>query len=375
MDYKGELKVEPEMFDKGIVFETRGMQASLFRYGSGVAAVKIKNDSRGEMILTPLQGMQIWCAEFDGKSLGMDSKVKEPVLGKEYLPGYGALLVHCGARRMGCPSETETPFPIHGDLPYADYSGVVLHFGEELGVPYMTVTANLSDPAARMLGSFYNAFPAVKLTSGSSIIDVSMKIANIGPADMDLMYLAHINLLGVPGSELVYSAPCTPEDVLVRTGDPAQSKDLTPEFLAFRQSIVDNPSIQDRYPEDFPFNPEVVSYFKFLADEEGWAHSMAVLPDGNAFYVAHNPQQFPIGVRWMRTVENPPDSFPVRRSLGYLPSTSHVEGYENAKARGSVRTLKARQNAIFNYKIGLLTKDETAEMRGTIEDILINQIK
>lgn len=370
MDYKGELQLKPEMFVKGSVFETSGMQASLFRYDSGVHAIRIEND-RGEMILTPFQGMQIWSAEFDGKSLGMDSLVKEPILGKEYLPGYGALLVHCGATRMGCPSATEKPFPIHGDLPYADYSNVVIYFGEDFGVPYMKVVADLSDNAARQPGNTYNAFPAVKMTSGSSMIDVSMKIVNIDKNPMDLMYLAHINLTNIPGSELVYSAPCTPEDVLVRVGDPAQASDLSQEFLAFRQSIVDNPLLQDRMPEGFPFDPEVVSYFKFLADSEGWAHSMEVLPDGTAAYVAHSPQQFPIGVRWVRTVENPPDSFPVRRSLGYLPSTSHVEGYENAKARGSVRTLAGHHNAIFNYKIGLLTKDEAAEMRGTIEDILV----
>lgn len=375
MSYEGKTDLDPILFDKNFVMEVDGMQASLFRYDSGVAAVRIEN-ARGEIILTPFQGMQIWSAEFDGVNIGMDSLVKEPKLTQNYLGGYGALLVHCGATKMGCPGPKDEPYPLHGDLPYADYSLAQLLFGENSNGTYMAITGNLSDLRTRVEGNFYNAFPMAKLYWDSSMIDMSMKITNPNPNPMDLMYLAHINLANIPGSELVYSAPCTPEDVRVRVADPGQSSNLSPEFIAFRQSIIDNPALQDKMPEGFPFDPEVVSFFKYLADPEGWAHSMSVLPDGNALYVQHNPVQFPIGVRWIRTVEDPSlcnPVFPVRRSLGYLPSTSGVEGYAVEKERGTVRSITSHGEMIFNYRFGLLVPDEVATMRQTIDDVLRNK--
>ena len=41
-----------------------------FRYNSGVAALRIIN-ARGEIIVLPFQGQQIWRANFDGRELTM----------------------------------------------------------------------------------------------------------------------------------------------------------------------------------------------------------------------------------------------------------------------------------------------------------------
>ena len=43
-----------------------------FRYESGVAALRIIN-ARGEIIVLPFQGQQVWRAKFDGRELTMRS--------------------------------------------------------------------------------------------------------------------------------------------------------------------------------------------------------------------------------------------------------------------------------------------------------------
>ena len=43
---------------------------STFRYDSGVAALRLKN-ARGEIIMLPFQGSQVWRAKFDGRELTM----------------------------------------------------------------------------------------------------------------------------------------------------------------------------------------------------------------------------------------------------------------------------------------------------------------
>ena len=66
-----------------------------FRYNSGVAALRIIN-ARGEIIVLPFQGQQIWRANFDGRDLTMRSMFDEPVSTRDYLENYGAFMIHCG---------------------------------------------------------------------------------------------------------------------------------------------------------------------------------------------------------------------------------------------------------------------------------------
>ena len=50
----------------------REFTCSTFRYESGVCALRLKN-SRGEIVMLPYQGQQIWSASFDGRDLTEDS--------------------------------------------------------------------------------------------------------------------------------------------------------------------------------------------------------------------------------------------------------------------------------------------------------------
>src|SRR5690606_41085281 len=49
-------------------FQRGELSASLFRCPSGVAALRLSND-RGELVMLPFQGQQIWSAVFEGRNI------------------------------------------------------------------------------------------------------------------------------------------------------------------------------------------------------------------------------------------------------------------------------------------------------------------
>ena len=61
------VTLRPEFFgEKERTFIEHGeLAASLFRYDSGVDAVRLRN-ARGEIVLLPFHGQQVWDARFDG---------------------------------------------------------------------------------------------------------------------------------------------------------------------------------------------------------------------------------------------------------------------------------------------------------------------
>jgi hypothetical protein len=89
------------------------LQCKTFRFSTGVCVLRLKN-SKGYLDLLPFQGQQIWKAFFNGRNLTMESPIKEPISGVDFLKTYGAFLVHCGARRIGGPTP-EDIHPLHGE--------------------------------------------------------------------------------------------------------------------------------------------------------------------------------------------------------------------------------------------------------------------
>jgi len=371
MSYKAEISLPKELIEKGVMdFRVGNMQMSTFMYDSGVHGVKIEN-SRGWAILTPFQGMQTWHAKFDEKPLHMESLVKDPVLTKDYLEGYGAFLVHCGAHRIGCPAEGIDNHPLHGELPYADFKNVALRVDEDERGRFMALEgAAFIKIKPEDKERLYRANCSTKVYENSAVMDVSMQITNWTAEPMEHMYLEHANFRTVPGSTLVYSAPCTPETVSVRTKDPAHAPP-SDKFKRFRQTIVENPALLNVIPEEKVYEPELVASLEYRAGADGWAHSMQVRPDGSADYISHKPSELPLAVRWMRTVSTPDPKFPPTNALGLcLPATSGVEGYAAEKQKGTVQTLAPHGLRTFNIRLGLLAPEEAAAMKGTIEDIL-----
>ena len=103
--------------------------ASLFRFESGVCAMRLKN-SLGELVVLPFQGQQIWSTVFRGRNLCMRSMFTQPYPTRDFLATFGGFFQHCGATATGGPGPEDT-HPLHGELPNAPYQAAYLEAGED----------------------------------------------------------------------------------------------------------------------------------------------------------------------------------------------------------------------------------------------------
>jgi hypothetical protein len=117
--------------------------------------------------------------------------------------------------------------------------------------------------------------------------------------------------------------------------------------------LVKHPELHHELKPGMPYDPEVVFYIYFLADERGWASSMQVHPDGSADVVWHKPGQLSHGVRWICRTAN-------QEALGFEPATAEVGGYSAEKAKGNVRVLAVGEVFRAEYQMGLLPAEQAA---------------
>lgn len=339
--------------------ESRRLSATAFRFDSGVCGLRLKNEM-GELIMLPFQGQQIWSAEFSGRGLTMKSMFSEPRPTREYLETYGGFLLHCGATAMGVPSEDDT-HPLHGELPNAAYQKAYLVLSEDEGGAYIGLGGTYQHTVA--FNHNYMAEPLVKLYAGSTLFRSAMNITNLKQSEMELMYLAHVNFRPVNDGRLVYSAQPTPEHVRVRTSIPSHIRPL-PGYVEFIEELKNHPENHHRLAPGLMFDPEVVFFIDYLSDEEGWAHSMQVHPDGSADYIRHRPAELDKGIRWIsRTAD--------QDALGIvLPATAEPEGYLAEKAKGNLRILPPKSTFRCELEIGTLTAGQAAQIEAEIDEIL-----
>lgn len=64
------IRLIPAMFERNeeLLVEHGHLIASVFRFESGVCALRLSNDL-GELVLLPFQGQQIWSASFGGREI------------------------------------------------------------------------------------------------------------------------------------------------------------------------------------------------------------------------------------------------------------------------------------------------------------------
>jgi hypothetical protein len=342
-----------------ILAEHTGLTASIFLYDTGVQAVRLKNQL-GELILLPFQGQQIWHTEFYGRPLTMKSMFTRPYPTQQYLNTYGGFLVHCGATAMGVPGPSDT-HPLHGELPNAPYQSAQLLIGQDERGPYIGLTGVFQYTVA--FNHNYQAQPLVKLYANSSRFPVSLRVKNLRRSPMELMYLAHVNFRPVDGGRLVYSAPCDPQHVRVRSSIPSHIR--PPQgYREFLQELEAQPEKHNRLTPDLAFDPEAVFFIDYLTDESGWAHSMQIHPDGAADFISHRPDQLDHGIRWIsRTAD--------QDCLGLLmPATAEPEGYTAEKAKGNIKVLPPGGEFYCQMEMGALPAEKADQMEGKIKEIL-----
>ena len=339
--------------------ECGDLSATVFRYSTGVAAVRLTND-KGNLVLLPFQGQQIWSAEFGGRKLTMKSMFTEPRATTSYLDTYGGFLLHCGATAMGVPTGEDT-HPLHGELPNAPYQQACVVTGTDEKGDFIGVGGTYHHTVA--FNHNYVAQPLVKLYAGSSIFTVALTISNLKKTEMEWMYLAHINFRPVQDGRLVYSAPCTPEHVRVRRSVPAHVK-TKPGFREFLDALGKHPEKHNVLTPDLILDPEIVLYLDYVADTDGWAHTMQLLPDGTADYVRHRPAQLDTGIRWICRTED-------QAAMGMiLPATAEPEGYHAELEKGNIRVLPAQGSVTLNLEMGVLTAAEATAMAAMIAALL-----
>ncbi|MCG6884358.1 MAG: DUF4432 family protein [Silicimonas sp.] len=319
---------------------------SAFRYDSGVSALRVSN-ARGEVIVLPYQGQQVWRATFDGRGLTMKSMFDQPVATRVYLETYGAFLNHCGITGLGAPGPGDG-HPLHGELPNAPFQSAWLEVDAE--GQRVTVAGTYRHTVA--FSTDYEVTIRTTLSAASALIDFSVRVKNLKRTPMDLMYLAHANFRPVDLGELHYSADYGPETVRVRRSIPSH---VTPKpgYVEFLDRLSKDPSAHHVLEPGLTFDPEAVFEIDMKADADGYARALQKHPDGTSDYVRYRPSQAPLCMRWIcRT--------PDQDGIGVaFPATSGVEGYRVEKQKGRVVTLAGGSDWRIDFTLGLLTAAET----------------
>ncbi len=340
--------------------EAQALSASIFRFESGVAALRLANGA-GELLTLPFQGQQIWSAQFGGRELTMKSMFDQPYPTQEYLHTYGGFLIHCGATRMGVPGP-EDDHPLHGELPNAPYQQAWIVLGEDEGGAYIGLGGRYRYTVA--FAHNYEAQPTIKLYAGSTLCHVSMQIHNLKQTPMELMYLAHANFRPVNNGRLLYSAQTDPNHVRVRRSIPTHVKP-GPGYKEFIDELGEHPERHHLLSPDRVFDPEIVFGIDYNADGDGWAHTLQIHPDGRADYVRHRPDQLDVGVRW---ISRTPD----QDALGLiLPATAEPEGYTAEKAKGHIKQIPAQGVWRCDYVLGAVDEEKANQIAAQIERLVV----
>lgn len=355
------LMLHPDMFaaDERLLVKHGAWQAYGFRFGSGVAGLRVADNVR-EVVFLPYQGQQIWSAHSGGRDLGMISMFDEPQPTQEFLRSYGGFLIHCGITAMGPPGPDDT-HPAHGELPNAPFQKAWLDLDDHGELARVSLGGSYRYTVG--FNTNYIATPSICLTEGNDRIDVSLSVENLKHTAMELMYMAHINFRPVNGSVLHQSAPADVSHQRVRRTVPSHVR-AAPGYRELLDAMAAKPELHHTLTATAMYDPEVVFSIDYLADKDGWATSLQRLPDGTADYVRHRPAELSHGIRW---ISRTPD----QDCLGLvLPATAETEGLTAERAKGNVQVLAGGATFTCRYEIGVYTESEAAAAVAGIDALL-----
>lgn len=348
----------PEHFTRAetVLASYAGLTASTFRYGTGVAGLRIDNGV-GTVELLPFQGQQIWDATFDGRRLTMGSMFDEPEPTQCYLGTYGGFFLHCGATAMGNPSPADT-HPVHGELPNAPYHSAELLIGEDEHGPYMGLSGRYRHAVA--FTHNYVATPTLRLHAGSSKIHAEIEIRNLKGSPMDLMYLAHVNFRYVPGGRIVDTVADERSGYRIRSLLPPEET-LTEEYKVLRKAALADPGLHKRLEGTQRVEPEIVMAMDVAADPDGWTHALQVLDDGTADFISYRPDELGHAIRWMTRNSD-------QEALGLiLPATAEADGYLAEKAKGHLVRLDTGETFRCQLVFGALAAEDVPAFERVID--------
>lgn len=334
------------------------LTATIFRYSTGVLAVRLAN-ARGNLVLLPYMGQMVWRCCFDGRELTMKSIYDEPMPAVHvYGETYGGFLMHCGLTAMGNPTAEDSHLP-HGELPIAKYHTVCVVSGEDEGGAYIGLTGVYSHK--RCFEQNYDFVPLIKLYEDSTAIDVKVTFTNHKDVPLEYFYLCHINHRPVDGARLLYTG--RRDRVIVNHEVPENYHSAADAAAtnAYLDRLDQDAGLMDEIgAAGQSYRPEIVFCCFYEADADGVAYTMQKNPDGTATFVTHRPDELPYGTRWIARTDD-------EDALGMvLPATAEHKGYLYCKAHGQERFLARGESVTYTMRTGLLSADEAAVMEEKI---------
>ncbi len=338
--------------------EYGALAVTAFSFSTGVAAVRLRSDV-GDVVILPFQGQHIWSAHFGGRDLSWHSLVQEPQAHVDFLTTFGGMAQHCGLLAIGGPGPTDT-HPVHGEFPNAPFQEAWLVVGSDAQGDYVGLGGEYRHAAA--FGHAYAARPLVKLYAGETLAHVELEVESRKQSPMPLFYLAHINFRPVDGGKLVYSAPRNAKAVRMRAGIPAHVKPK-PGYRELLDTLAADPLQHETLAAGPAYDPEVVFFIDYVADAEGYAHTLQLHPDGSADYVRHRPAELPRVTRW---ISRTPDQDAVAiAELG----TADPLGFNETMAQGQAVMLNAGETFRCAYAFGMLPAAQVPAMVEKIESL------
>lgn len=332
-----------------VIAEENGMKAVLFRYQTGVEAIRVENE-KGYFIILPYQGQQIWRANFLGKELVMKTKFSEPVPTTEYLKTYGGFLLHCGFNAFGVPQKDDN-HPQHGETPNGEFKTAYIDITED----YIAVGGSYFYDVS--FTKNYTFTPECRLYKNDTVLKININLENRRNSPMEYMYLCHINFRPIDGAELIYSADYN--NIKIFKPENPEEK-----LRTYMEKVEKNPEIHHKVgAEGQVYNPEICFGINgYKGDENNTAYTLQYTENG-ASYVSHPVDILPVGIRWISRTGD-------EDSMGMvLPATAEHLGYMNAKRNGQIKILEPLGKLSFTIEAGWLEKTDADKVKEKIEEI------
>jgi hypothetical protein len=324
------IALDPSMFterEHGLL-ESSSFSASLFRYRSGVEAVRVRA-GRGELIWLPYLGQQIWDWSVDGKSQKFEGFVKEPSYGRNFLQNYGGFLIHCGMTAMGNPGADDS-HPQHGELPVARFDEAWIEMAQEDGHETFCLKGRLHWHVPFI--SEYRCIPSMRISPDGLSMHAELRLENPTAYAMDYMYLAHINFPFSGAKNILSTVAFEPSHVRVRN-------ETIPGLSA-------HPELIKQIGQAAPYEPELVAIANDKDAPGGTAGSVLIRDDGTGRWVCQETSLLDHHVIWITHNED-------RGACGFhLPSTAGPDGLRSEKARGTVKQLMAKSSLALRFACG-----------------------
>ncbi len=328
-----------------VLAEYKNMKAIAFTFSTGVAGLRIENN-KGNFVILPFQGQQIWSAEFDGISYGMKTMIKEPLENVQFLKTYGGFLYHCGCDSVGAP---DADHPQHGIVPNAKFQEAYLICDEDENGTYMAVGGTFDNNISFV--KRYKFSPLCKLYEDSTVLKFDIQIENLRDNPMEYAYLCHINFKPIDGAKLVYNGK-------IKTVHRAIPDDMVPEkkkkLIACMDALEADGTFGDIIGAEGQFyEPEICCTVVYDGDR---AYTMQYVEGEGAFYETHPTKELPYAIRWAaRTATE--DSFGMA-----LPATCEHKGYAYAKENGQIKYLPPFGKINFSIEAGWISDNCAKEI-------------